>query len=357
VGYKIDSFGGLDYKLSTTKLDKTQLLVSDDKGVTWKPSGVFPTANWPPAWRRHLVPGSSNKVAVGIDRSFLLGTPNASGSYTFASPVAAAPNAGPWGFDDATFGKNPNNVGCAPGKSPCSVSTNMFGHTVIARVPASNQYVVTFPTTIAGKGHGFRMLFYDAGGQFVGEGNPVVPKSASLDNFVFHLAAVDHGSGPVLLYWSDVDSAAKTATVRGRFVTGPAAYTSDFQIAASFKNTLDGKKFVFARSFSVNTPYWYGDYRTASGFSWPVSPMLRPSLFIYYPSWVEPDASIRYTRVEYSVLGSAALRERDSEGTRVRMLAAKRAPDHGSSGKSAAGQTTQPASRASGPPETRRKTP
>ena len=122
-----------------------------------------------------------------------------------------------------------------------------------------------------------------------------VKKDTPADNVVFHLAVADPGTGPVLLYWTDLDSAAKTITVRGRLITGKGKFTDDFVISQS-----SGQPASFALG---GGDYWYGDYHTAGGYATKFSQTAGQGKFSvttgtttyyeYYPMWVEPINVVR----------------------------------------------------------------
>ena len=125
------------------------------------------------------------------------------------------------------------------------------------------------------------------------------------ENVAMHLAAIDPGGGfPVLVYWTDIDIASRTATIRGRLVGAAGPISADFDIArqagSRAKWNLD----------EASDAYWYGDYRTGSGFHVPGS---GAATYNYYPIWVQPDGTVRFTEVFFagrpcrrSHLGSAA---------------------------------------------------
>jgi hypothetical protein len=116
-----------------------------------------------------------------------------------------------------------------------------------------------------------------------------------------HLTAVDLGTGPVLLYWYDLDSATKTMTIRGRLITGNGQYSPDFVIS----------KQGSATSFALTSAYyWFGDYKTAGGFiregniitgQGPFKVTTHVAHYHYYPIWINPLGSVNYADVDYSL--------------------------------------------------------
>jgi hypothetical protein len=186
-----------------------------------------------------------------------------------------------------------------------NIGSNVLAVPVISRTPDSNSLMLAFPDKLS-SGWGYRVVFYDRAANKItdaSDNDSIVPAKASADNVVFHLAVADPGTGPVLLYWTDLDSAAKTITVRGRLITGKGQFTDDFTISQSSGNPAS-----FALSGSE---YWYGDYHTAGAYAskfsqtagqGPFSVVLANTLhYNYYPIWVEPTNIVRYAHVEYAV--------------------------------------------------------
>jgi hypothetical protein len=143
-------------------------------------------------------------------------------------------------------------------------------------------------------GRGYRIMFYDPNTQKFAEVAAVEPKDRSANSFVMHLAAVDLGSGPILLYWTDVDAKNKRAVVRGRLVTSVGEYSKDFPLSRKLAggDAAHPPTLSVARYFPLGTAfYWYGDYRTSGGYA------ESTSVYDYFPMWIEPDNTLRYTRV------------------------------------------------------------
>ena len=158
--------------------------------------------------------------------------------------------------------------------------------------------LLAFPTTLRNSGlklgHGYRLFTYvpssglPASSRFR-EWRVVAPGPSDEDNIAMHLAAIDPGGGgPALVYWTDIDLASRTATIRGRLVGAGGPIGADFDIAreagARASWSLD----------AVSDPYWYGDYRTGSGFSLPGS---GSGTYKYYPIWVQPEGTVRFAEV------------------------------------------------------------
>jgi hypothetical protein len=183
----------------------------------------------------------------------------------------------------------------------------MWAHPILARTPGAKSYLLAFPDSPStSSGFGYRVYFYNDESKKLVEGNAVLPAKQSADNVAFHLVAIDPGKGPVMLYWYDLNSAAKTITIRGRFVTGAGEYSNDFTISQSAGTSV---------SFNLSSPdYWFGDYQTAGGFVSEFAPTQGPGAFKltlqkstrynFYPMWIEPDGTVRYTSVVYTTKGS-----------------------------------------------------
>lgn len=291
VGNTQDTTQTQHFELSNTQVNRTLLVTSVNNGASWKYDASFVGRGW----RIGVVPLPNQRLALGLGTSLLFGGKPPFGSYLFNSTAFSAPN-GTWGWED-TFYNNPN----IPKQF---IGSNMWASTIVTRVPNSTNILLTFPDTIDNKGHGYRMFFFDQQANKYAEAAPVLPAVQNSDNFILHLVAIDFGQGPVLLYWYDIDGKNKTATLRGRLIRGNGQYSADFVIA---KTAGTPHKFNLDQGPQSNG-YWYGDYLTAGGFLRVTTthgvPAVKTSRYTYYPMWVEPDRTIRYTQVEYAVASS-----------------------------------------------------
>jgi hypothetical protein len=284
-GYKQDEGRTSHFELKNEKLLKTLVAVSENRGMSWRFLGFVEQAYW----RMGVVPLRADKLAFGLSNVIGIGNKNQSGKYDFETAIMLWPR--PWGYAQDTFNDNPKIPGAY-------INVNMHAHTIVTRVPDSDSILLAFPNTITdgGRGHGYRVIFYDPVKKEYVDTDPILPTVQNLDNFIMHLVAIDLGEGPVLLYWYDVDSNAKTATLRGRLIMNKGRYSHDFAVSQAGGNP---------RSFDLTIPkgsYWYGDYLTAGGYveGRPVSTDFFASLltYNYYPMWVEPDGTVRYTHVK-----------------------------------------------------------
>jgi len=279
------------FKLTTTPLNKTLVMASYNQGTSWQNLGFINQA----AWRFSVIPDGDD-LSFGYASSVLFGRKNGGGSYDFDATGIVAPNGG-WSWFTENDIKDNKNIPTG------QVYVNVFAQPLLTRTPDSKSLVLAFPDVIsASTGHGYRVYFYDRAAQKLVETNPILPAKQTADNVAFHLVAVDPGRGPVLLYWNDLDSAAKTITIRGRIITGQGQYTNDFTISQSMGAPA---------SFNLGAPgYWFGDYQTAGGFVSEFAPaqgqgafkaiLPQSTHYNFYPMWIEPDGTVRYTRVSYT---------------------------------------------------------
>lgn len=275
------------FELSQTTVNRTLVAASFDKGASWQNLGVINKANW----RFGVVPLENGNLAFGLSNMLTFAKRDAAGKYAFDATGVPVPDSA-WGWDEATFYQNqhiPTDL----------IHANMWAHTITARHQATNNLVtLAFPSSIesGAKGHGYRLLTYNRVHNRYDEFLPLKPQKATPDNFLFHLAAIDLGAGPVLLYWYDFDSASRTATVRGRLIRGPAQFWLEFDISLA-----GGQPRSFSLDSTVEQKYWYGDYLTAGGYVVPPKQPQsnEPARYVFYPMWVEPDGTIRYTTVTF----------------------------------------------------------
>jgi len=284
VGYKRGP--GAPFSLDPgAPLDDTLVASSDDGGASWHSLGFFPRS----VWRLPVLPVAPGLLAFGVRDGALLAKRAASGTYVYAKDYTESPDAAPgWpGFpvsrDTAT-----NTY----------IDSNVWASTIAARTPGTSDFFIAYPSAAAGKGFGYRIVFYDrAAGRFTDTHDDLLPASGGTNDFLFHLTAIDSGAGPVLLYWYDVDSSSNTATVRGRFVLGSDLSSSDFAISPPFKLRKSGPP-----------ADWYGDYNTAGGFRH-TGPGLQggsgAATDHYYPIWIEPYGVVHFAAVRYTERGAA----------------------------------------------------
>jgi hypothetical protein len=149
---------------------------------------------------------------------------------------------------------------------------------------------------------GYRVISVERATGTATELAPIVSTTNDGKHFVMRAVAADLGSGPLLVYWMDVDAAGKTATIRGRFLNVGSAPggSTDFVVARTAGNTrtiaLDAPGAV------LGLPIWYGDYQTAGGFSATTHQgSVATTERAFYPMWVEPDGSRHYTAVHHRV--------------------------------------------------------
>jgi hypothetical protein len=293
VGYNPDPSKLPDYVLDPNgKINKTLVLLSETGGASWRALGYLDVAQW----RFGVVPLDGDELAFGYSNSIIGGRRVAGGKYVFDDEGVAAPEGqfswmGWWDFSNTTVPLTQKRG-------------NVFGIPVVARTRDSKSVVLAFPDKTPAGVYGYRVYFFDrARGQLCSPEGPdawILPATRSAGNIAFHLAVADPGTGPLLLYWTDMDSAAKTLTVRGRLITGRGEFTEDFTISRQA-----GADHSFALGGN-----WYGDYHTAGAFMRRVgqaagqAPFVvdsRTSRYEFYPMWVESDGIVHYTRVEYAV--------------------------------------------------------
>ena len=175
---------------------------------------------------------------------------------------------------------------------------------MIARAGDSQGLLLAFPTIVtegkAGKvrTNGYSVFFYDPqdSGTF-SEIKAISPLTESPENYVMDVTAIDIGSGPVLLYWMDVNTVSHRAKMRGRIIVSLGHYSSDFDITDETDLT------VAANGYAQNTKteYFYGDYHTASGYVQQRGPALaRKNIYHFYPLWVDRANGSSYAVVTVS---------------------------------------------------------
>lgn len=271
VGFTHDAAEAKFFELTDTQILRTVVAMSE-LGAPWKVLGDVNRR----AWRMGVVPIGKDDVAFGFAEVVVMGK-LAGSSMTFATAAQAGQNMG-W----------PREV--AVEKSHGFIKTYKFMHTIATRTPGTNNVLLIIPDQFANQRGGYHLFFFDRVSRTFTEAidRPILADDPGTDSFVFHLQAVDLGTGPVLLYWNDYDSSTQRITVRARLVTGEAQMSGDFAISRA-----NGQ----ARSFDVSaTPdYWYGDYQTAGGYIVGTG----PRKYIFHPVWVEPGQQVRFGDFEY----------------------------------------------------------
>lgn len=281
----------LPFKLSKTPLNKTLVAASYNQGSSWQNLGFINQAEW----RFSVIP-EGNDLGFGYGSSLLFGKKTSAGNYDFDATGIKAPN-GFWSWSWK------GNLKSNPNIPISSTYMNVWAVPVLTRTPDAKSFLLAFPDIpSATSGFGYRVYFYDAVSNELVESSSILPAKQNADNVAFHLVAVDPGSGPILLYWYDLDSAAKKIAIRGRLITGKGESSNDFAISQT-----NGQPASFNLT---NVQYWFGDYQTAGGFvsssaqttgQGPFKVTLQNSThYNYFPMWIEPDGTVRYTSVVYT---------------------------------------------------------
>jgi hypothetical protein len=279
------------FSLSGAPLNRTVVMMSEDKGETWSRAAVLPFSGW----RVDVVPRPNNKLAFadmgwsgGEGYAFLYpNRPIGFGilSY-FDSPAYGAPvKPGQWGWHTLPWNRP---VLYKKDQSPDDyMKVNVHAQTLLSRSPSSTKLLMAYPDTIDTNGDGYRVYIHNGESSWL-KLPSVTPRSAAAPDFALHLTAVDPGRGPLLLYWYDVDTNAKTAVMRGRLITGDNLSTADFSVSR------DGSA---EASFDVTTAAkFYGDYHTAGAYY--VKPNADAQYaYHYYPVWIEADGFVHVAHV------------------------------------------------------------
>lgn len=283
------------FLLTGQKINHSMVAMSDDRGDSW----VGATSFFFPEWRTEVVPGANDQLAFAasatqgdITRAFIHYTKVGvfPGQGQQANVVPAPIEQGTWGWSQLPWEHSLLYKKSEDKEPTDTMKTNFAGQTVLTRSPSSQGLLMAFMDTLEqDAGDGYRLYFV--------KGNtwipmpPIAPLVPDPDNFILHLTGIDLGIGPVLFYWYDIDSSARTATIRGRLVARDDLSTRDFKISESFSVATGSK--------------WYGDYHTAGGFllekyleskSHPRGPQ-----YEYYPVWVQPDKKVHFAKVGYSL--------------------------------------------------------
>jgi hypothetical protein len=283
VGFKQDKTKQ-NFVLSSSPLSAVYVLRSDDEGTSWKTLGFIPGLPGDSGWRTGVVAMQNGNLWFGVGTELLFAQKKNNGTYTFFSLAHSPGPPGGWGPD---YSNNPN--------IPIINSTRVMANTLATRVPGSKRILIAYPAAIKDinnkESFGYQMFLYDPQTNQFGQAEPILPAVHSPNNFLMHMAAIDPGSGPVLLYWYDINGLSKKATMRGRLIFADGNYSDDFVVAKdpSAPTGVDHK-------FDVN-PAWYGDYLTAGGYATHGIQSALNRTYHYYPMWVQSDGQARYSHV------------------------------------------------------------
>lgn len=276
------------------RLSKSIILSSSTFGSSWKSLGFFDVA----LWRGHVVPLENGMLCFGNDndKTLYFAKPMASGKYSFDAN-GTAPN----GPDYGAIGlKGESSFGAQTGIQSY-MKANVTQRTIAFRTGSKRNVAIAYPTNLGSAGHGYSLYYHDRATKYFGASDPIKPQAAGKDNFIMHLSAVDLGSGPILLYWYDVNVSTFLITIRGRMILGDGSHSSDFTISRA-----SGKPEAFDMRLGT-TPYWYGDFHQAEGYVDEVKPpkgtiasgILSKFRYHYYPIWVQPDGTTRIAHLSY----------------------------------------------------------
>jgi hypothetical protein len=268
------------------RMRRSVVMMSEDNGETWERLGTLGHGGW----RTDVVARANNQLAfaafawharIGEGHSFVSTATIGQFPVPDLDPpmdsVKAPEKQGQWGW--STKPKNHPLIGNVAAEGD-TMGIALTDQTILTRSPSSGKMVLAFMDTLEGdKGDGHRVYLFDGNDTWTAL-PPIAPLSPNKNNFTLHLTPVDLGHGPILLYWYDVDTVAKKASIRGRLIITDTSYTSDFTIAPAF---------------SVSSYRSYGDYHTAGGYA-----ASRTGPYNFYPIWVQPDGKVHFTHVQYA---------------------------------------------------------
>jgi len=209
------------FVLSSNEPLNRSLILVGNKGKDWKSLGYINV----PVWRFGIVPRGEN-FDLGYSNVIVTGNTNPTGKY-WIDTQGLQTSVGDWGWENGKlYGADktafPRNV----------IYTNISAHTLTGRVGTFGDTFIAFPDSTSKDRHGYRLFFYSHKTNKFAQANPILPVSTDPDSYVFHLTMIDIGSGPVLLYWYDVNAATMKATVGSRFLrsstTGASRYSPVF---------------------------------------------------------------------------------------------------------------------------------
>ena len=297
VYFTMDCVGLLQGPKGTSKLSwvpsnmsvaRVEVLKSTDEGTSWVHLGYIPNEPSDAGWRTGIALTQNGNIAFGLFNFLTFGKLQGGSSYSFDGSKLLAPVN--WGWTDT-----PNSAYNAID------GTRVLANTVTTRGFGGDDVMVVFPATIKDSNNksvdGYEMYLYDPTANQFGEVDPILPQVHAANHFLMHLAAIDPGTGPVLLYWYDIDANAKTATMRGRFVYDNETYSPDFTVATISAYVLPNNKPLITSYVFPTGPAWYGDYVTAGGYAEQSAKLSYVSSFHYYPTWVESDGNAYFSHV------------------------------------------------------------
>ena len=291
IGYKQDTKKRGYFPDANKPLKRSFVLLSDDGGLSWKSLGFIEV----PLWRGHIVPLENGKVCIADENALFFGTPKAGGKYQF-DMVGISPG-GP-AYEPVSLKAKDKKFAIDAGVGDL-MSANVTQSTIAFRTGEKNDVGIVYPVNLGDIGKGYALYFHDRANKSFAGGDLIKPMVKGKFNFIMHVSSIDLGSGPVLLYWYDVNSGAKSITMRGRLITGTGTHSADFTIART-----QGKP----TSFDLALPKkWFGDYHQADGYieevplpkGTAVSPVPGKYRYHFFPIWVQPDDTTRLAQVSY----------------------------------------------------------
>lgn len=286
------------FKLSGCPLDKTYVLTSSltDPGKTWTPLGVVDP---PRMWRPIAVPLPQDKLAIGFGVSVYLGSKSASGITSFTRCDIPGET---YGYDAAKF---PSADIAKSSQNPNLVGAGIQATSILARAPGeTGKVLLVVPSTFKNT-HGYKVFTVDpVNAQDPGKcaftpRGEILPAGKTAGDVIMHLAAIDPGQGPILLYWYDVSTVDKKATIRGRLLVG-----KDEDIDRDISKVNGATNAFELRPAGSTAAHPFRDYKQAEGYTVPRPPgssLLLPSKYEFFPAWVQPGPTLHFARVSVSV--------------------------------------------------------
>jgi hypothetical protein len=270
------------FTLTSNGLNKTLVALSNDRGGSWKSMGYIDGVNW---WRFGIVP-VGNRIAFGFANDVVFGTPS-NGKLAFGQAQPLSGQYGGFAWSTSPFNPNP---------SPDQyVFSNVWGNTLIARAGEAQGLLLGFPTVV-GSGakatNGYSVFFHNPNGSGYSEIPAIVPLTHSSSSYVMDVTTIDLGHGPVMLYWTDINTSSHKQRIRGRIIMNLGQYSADFDITGDQDITVPSNNY-----FPSAPAFFYGDYHTASGYiqKSPVS-----ESYHFYPFWVDRAGGARFAVVTVS---------------------------------------------------------
>lgn len=289
------------YHLYNDKINRATVALSADRGETWSDAITLPFRGW----RLEVVPIRNNRVAFLSGGGWACGARSATNECwrihlkdlgpSRSSTVDPGtdlyiPRINPW-----TNISNKKDPGRMNVNGTDVLVWKKQNQAVLARSPSSNGVILAVPEMMPGQGgYGYGLYFVDAAGNYTPM-QKVAPMVANGKGVIFHLAAIDLGVGPVMLYWYDINAAEQKIQVRGRLITADSAYTSDFPVSLPFD--------------APTTSTWFGDYQMSGGHARNLRQLTQvgqqrvaisnPPTFEYFPVWKQPDGEIHFGQVVY----------------------------------------------------------